>query len=88
MEERSLSKPKPNNKLKESDDIIDIGGEDEEPAGLRESECSLSADVPKDYDHGGALRCLSLVQQTAPMYADRDSVELLIGLSPSEKDLL
>ena len=30
-------KPKPDNKLKESDEIIDIGGEDEESAGHRES---------------------------------------------------
>ena len=79
---------KPDNMLKESDEIIDIGGEDEDTAGHRKSEFSLSADVPRDYDHSGAVRCLSLIQQTAPMNPDGDSVDLLIGLSPSEKDLL
>ena len=78
---------KPDNKLKESGEIVDIGGEDEETAGHRESEFSLSADVPRDYDHSGAMRCLSLIQQTALMNSDRDSVDLLIGLNPSEKDL-
>ena len=33
------------------------------------------------------MRCLSLVQQTALMNSDRDCVDLLIGLNPSEKDL-
>ena len=60
---------------------------DEESAGHRESEFSLSADVPRDYDHSGAMRCLSLIQQTALMNSDRESVDLLIGLNPSEKDL-
>ena len=44
---------------------------------------SLSADVPRDYDQGSAIRDLNPVQRTAPTDPDQDNVDLLIGLSPN-----
>ena len=76
------------NELNDSVEIIDIGGENEEPAIIREDEFSLSADVPRDYDQGSAVRDLNPLQRAALTDPDQDNVDFLIGLSPNEKDLM
>ena len=76
------------NELNDSVEIVDIGGEDEEPTVLREDEFSLSADVPRDYDQGSAVRDLNPVQQAAPTDPDQNNADLLIGLSLNKKDLM
>ena len=76
------------NELNNSVEIIDIGGEDEEPTGLRKDDFSLSTDVPRDYEQGIVGKDMNLVQRAVPKDPDQDNVDLLIGLSQNEKDLM
>ena len=76
------------NELNDSVEIIDIGGEDDEPSVLRKDDFSLSTDVPRDYEQGSVGKDLNPMQRAVPMDPDQDNVDLLIGLSPNEKDLM
>ena len=63
-------------------------GEYEESTVSRKDGFSLSSDVPKDYDQGSVGKILNPVQRAVPKDPDQDNVDLLIGLSPDEKDLM
>ena len=76
------------NELNDSVEIIDIGGEDDEPSVLRKDDFSLSTDVPRDYEQGSVGKDLNPMQRAVPMDPDQDNVDMLIGLSPNEKDLM
>ena len=76
------------NELNDSVEVIDIGGEYEESTVLRKDGFSLSTDVPRDYDQGSVGKVLNPVQRAVPTDPDQDNVDLLIGLSPNEKDLM
>ena len=76
------------NELNDSVELIDIGGEDDEPSVLRKDDFSLSTDVPRDYDQIIVGKEMDPVQRAVPTDRDQDNVDLLIGLNPNEIDLM
>ena len=74
--------------LNDSVEVIDVGGEYEEPTVSKKSGFSLSSDVPRDYDQGTVGKILNPGQRAVHKVPDQDNVDLLIGLSPAEKDLM